>query len=219
MLPDDERHGTTAGRKRHQLDGETPCDPCKMAAARYQNLREIDILHGRPREVGMVGVQRRVQALMALGWGCPALAEMIGVSSAQVHKWTKPNAFVRSSTRDRIAAVYDELRDLEQPESRNAKYARTVATKHGWHPPRAWYDIDDPDEQPDLGYRHWRNHDEVDVVIVDRIMFGDYSLARAATKAERVEIVARWRADGRSLNDLERATGWEPRRYLERKTA
>ena len=49
-----------------------------------------------------------------------------------------------------------------------------------------------------------------DPVVIDRILAGDFTLAKTATKAERVEVVARWQG---ALNELERATGWRADRY------
>lgn len=157
MLPDDDpRHGTPAGRKAHRRANEDPCRRCKDAAAKYQNLRELDALRGAPRAGDDLGTRRRIQALVALGWCYPELAARSGVSGAQVHKWAKGGAYIRATSRDKIVGLYEALSMTHPPsdtpaQRRNAKYARTIAAKRGWPPPLAWDDIDDPNERPDMG--------------------------------------------------------------------
>ena len=60
-------------------------------------------------------------------------------------------------------------------------------------------DIDDPDERPDMNARD----DEVDEVVVLRILAGDFTLT--ANRAERYEVVRRWTG---ADNELERRTRW-----------
>jgi ParB family transcriptional regulator, chromosome partitioning protein len=52
---------------------------------------------------------------------------------------------------------------------------------------------------------------EIDEVVVDRILSGDYKTL--ATRAEKVEVVRRWTAGGRSAAELARLTGWKTERY------
>lgn len=49
---------------------------------------------------------------------------------------------------------------------------------------------------------------DFDHVVVERLLAGDYSLARVATNAERVAVITTTRARGESLNSLRKATGW-----------
>lgn len=56
-------------------------------------------------------------------------------------------------------------------------------------------------------------HDDVDEVVILRILQGDPTVAPAATLAERRAVVAAWSARGRPLSDLARLTGWKPERY------
>jgi hypothetical protein len=51
----------------------------------------------------------------------------------------------------------------------------------------------------------------VDDVAIDRVIAGDRSVR--LTKPERVELVRRWTASGRSLNEMERITGINSHRY------
>jgi transposase len=116
---------------------------------------------GRPRELSPIGTVRRVHALVALGHTMSSLAERLGVTQQSVNNLAKiPQAYVRRSTAERIAALYDELSmhlpDESTPTGRkNAYYARTVARKRGWLPPLAWDDIDN-DATPYIPSRQGR---------------------------------------------------------------
>lgn len=54
------------------------------------------------------------------------------------------------------------------------------------------------------------DHD-IDWVAVERVLAGD---PVPCTQAERIEVIQRWPATGRPLNDLQRLTGWNIFRYL-----
>lgn len=120
---------------------------------------------------------------------------------------------------------------------------RRQSAEKGWLPPLAWDDIDnDPDPEPlevrmcaaedcdnpaekrDWCHMHYQRlrragqlppmpaeHPEVDEVVIERVLSG--TPVPTASNAERVEIVARWKATGCPLRDLERLTGWKPERY------
>lgn len=148
MLPDDPRHGTTKGRHAHRKDGEEPCEPCKLAAAGYQAGRHYDMLRGIPREVSAVGAARRIQALMALGYSYRDIGAAMGVTHDVPRHIVVMRKYVRRSTAERVAEVYERLCMTPAPDSQRAKYARTIARKNGWAPPLAWDDIDNEAEQP-----------------------------------------------------------------------
>lgn len=196
------------------------CDDCRTAARNYQKRRVIDAESGRPRRVSSRGVTRRIHALACLGWDMYAIAREVQTGRETVRQWTLHDTVYRT-THDRMAEVYDRL-SMRLPPERDrmerlvASRARNKAKRNGWAPPLAWDDIDHDD--------HPRGHttpdrDDVDDALVLRVLDGDAALARKATAAERAEIVRRWRGDGRALNELERLTGWEPRRYIDKETA
>jgi hypothetical protein len=58
--------------------------------------------------------------------------------------------------------------------------------------------------------RYRRRQESVDPVVVDRILAGEVV---RATPPEREEVVRRWVADGRGINELARMTGWRVERY------
>lgn len=219
MKADDVRHGTRAGYYAHRKHDQPACDRCKRAAAAAQARYDHNRDHGIPGRVSPLGTQRRLQALIALGYTWTNLDAHLGNRMAEKFG-SERLTYVFPSTHAKIFALYESLRDTMPPQTTSKERgavtkAKRMAARRGWAAPDRWYDIDDPNERPDPGYDDYRNQQDksVDAVVVDRILSGDMTLARSATKAERVEVVARWRADGRALNELERLTGWEPRRY------
>lgn len=213
MLPDDERHGSERGHRAHRRAGQQPCDPCARARMRAQKARRME---GQKRKVSTVGSRRRVQALQALGWSRQIIARELGYTDNGAIAYLMTADSMLTVTAARIADVYDRLSRTE-PTGVGASRARTWASRHGYAPPTAWLNIDDPDEQPDPGYQAYRSHldNTIDEVVVDRVLAGDFTLARSTTKAEKVAIVAGWRDSGRSLTQLEKATGWQAYRYYE----
>ena len=143
MSPDDPRHGTRAGYNAHQKQSETACDACKRAAATYQARREWEKLQGRPRSIPAIGVQRRIQALMAIGWSSAEQAKVLGRHKRVIER-LRFVTFVHRETYDQIVAMYEQLSGRPGPST----ISRTRARAAGYAPPLAWDDIDDPDEQP-----------------------------------------------------------------------
>lgn len=207
MAPDDRRHGTNAGYIagcRHEC--------CRAAAARYHRGRAYDQLRGIPRKVPALGAQRRLQALVALGWSFGDIARRLGCARQNVHAILS-ETFIHARRHNAITAVYDAL-SMTVPEGPYATRSRRYAARHGWAPPFAWegVDIDDPTAEPLTGPDP-EPTDEIDWVVVERILDQDPTPARAATPAERVAVVAAWTAAGRSLKQLARLTGWKVERY------
>lgn len=178
MRPDDPRHGTNAGYLAHMRSERRACEDCRRAHVRYEKRRKHDTHRGTPRLIDPTGTQRRIQALVALGWTYGKIGERLGISSGGVYRMIVRYGVVRRDIAERAAAVYDEMSMTLPPtrtrqEKRDASYARTVARKHGWAPPLAWDNIDDPNEIPkgigykpqrpdcgtEWGYRWHRRHD------------------------------------------------------------
>ena len=92
------------------------------------------------------GSVRRVQALVALGWGLGHLADQLRISRGDMHKFMKSD-LVTVRRADLVDRVYSEMCMKTPPASTTAeRYARSralmTARKHGWVPPLAWDDID-----------------------------------------------------------------------------
>lgn len=198
MTPDDPRHGTRRGFDVHRKAGQVACDACKRAAARYEQERQLDLMHGKPRQIDATGTRRRIQALARLGWPSDA----IGLPRQQVWHLTQQK-YVLRATAEAVAEVYERLSMSLGP----SVVTRIRAERKGWPPPLAWNDIDN-DAEPH-GNVSKIGQVTVDEVVVLRILGGDYTLA--ATPAERAEVASRWPG---TLNELARLTGWKVERYF-----
>lgn len=123
-----------------------------------------------PALVDATGTARRLQALNRIGWRFTDLAARLGCTYQNVALWaamTSPR--VDRTTATRVANLYRELAGTPGP---SALAAQRAAAK-GWHSPIAWDNIDDPNEQPDLG-----------VVNITR---GETLAERAVRHAQRLE--------------------------------
>jgi hypothetical protein len=179
---------------------------------RYHKVRDLNELRGLPLTTlaPALGTQRRLQALMALGWSLARLEQHTGIDSTYLRVIVRHNQRVQPVTSARIAGAYDALsmtlppnstRGERQGVSRTLRYAR----EHGFVPPLAWDDID-----PDATPAYVQSDHDIDWVVVERILSGD---PVPATTPERRAVVASWPTTGRPLNDLARLTGWKVERY------
>lgn len=141
-----------------RLTGCSASDLRKIVDGRRTRLRAstaVKILAGRPRspEVGyrpICGVQRRIQALMALGWTCEQIGAAAGHSRGWASELLRQEGSVTVATLRAVSAVYDLLWDQAPPDSIGARRARAKAARSGWPPPLAWDDdkIDNPARRP-----------------------------------------------------------------------
>lgn len=169
-----------------------------------------------------IGIQRRVQALITLGWTARTIGNQMGVAERSVVRITKAGTHllrVKQEVSLKALPVYDELSMSFPPETTPhermaATKSRNLATRNGWAPPLAWDDIDDPDAKPDLGKTFHAfdlaRHDQLDPVVVERLLDGH---TVRATQAERREAMRRWTTAGNSKRSLERMHGWKDGRY------
>jgi len=148
MTPD-HRHGTVAGYNR------IPCreDCCKLAMARYKKRWAWDQLQGRSRTVSTLGTRRRIESLAWLGWSRTAIAERAGMQATNLARLIYGDTMT-AALAARFAALYDEL-SMTFPTGGAQAIANTrnQARARGAVSPLAWDDIDDPDEQPDTGWK------------------------------------------------------------------
>lgn len=213
MTPDDPRHGTYAG---YIAWCREEC--CRRAARDYQRQRYFDraVLDLPPRHVPKLGSVRRVHALQALGWSAEHLSQRLGHSRAYLNVAMNRNERrgIHQDTARKIAALYDELSMTFPPETHCTARQRRIAKERGWLPPLAWDEdaIDDPMVIPkDTGYDRKFNGTmmDIDPVVIERVLAGDVRVH--TTPAEKREVVRRWPGP---LNELERLTGWNARRYV-----
>lgn len=111
---------------------------------------------GRTVSVDAAGTQRRIQALVCIGWSQSRIGERIGMDPQNFNR-TIRSARVQAETARKIKALYEEL--WNQPQTgtdwhgkSSATRARNYAKANGWLPPLAWDDetIDDPATQPSV---------------------------------------------------------------------
>lgn len=156
--------------------------------------------------VPALGARRRVQGLLAAGWRYEDLTPLAGRS---LHVFAGNNCPTRMRAIDWriIDALYRQMETAPGDSFRT----KSRALAAGYAPPWAWNNIDNPREAPTLGASRV-SHDDVDPVVVDRVLAGEWRLP--ATRAERVEVIRRAIDMGRSQSWVEKNTGWNVARLL-----
>lgn len=212
IQPDDPRHGQTRG---YHAGCRNPC--CKAAIVRYEKSSKYRQISGIKWAIPAIGAQRRIQALMAMGWTSTDIALAAGWNHRnQIFRILKgqkgkPCTWVERKTYRAISDVFERL-SMTLPEHSPARArCRSIAAKNGWLPPLAWSNIDDPSEVPRKGSNH-KLRTDVDEAVVVRVLAGEQL---RTTPAEKDEIVRRWTALGGSFNDLERRLGINKYRHKE----
>lgn len=182
--------------------------------------------------VPMLGATRRIRALMRLGWRHQDITPLLGgrtshhISAGKFHQ-------INAHDWRLVDLVFEKLSATDGP----SDASRKRAADQGFAPPLAWDNIDNPQEQPrglnicekpdcqaevvakgmcgphyrQLSIGGVRGFDGFDEVAVERILAGAWRLP--SSPAERTEVCRRWAADGRSMNELGRLTGWATHRY------
>lgn len=210
MTPDDPRHGQPRG---YSAGCREAC--CKRAHALDVKLGRLRKVEGRPRAVPAIGAQRRIQALLAMGWTSTEIAASAGMRNRdrvlQVlnGQGGKPCQWVTRATHEQVAAVFDSLVSAQPELTWVRRRTKSIAARKGFLPPAAWDDIDNDPVPPAA------EPVDMDEVVVDRILAGD---RLEATPAEKAEVVRRWLAAGRPLAHLEAQTGWNGNRERLRAT-
>lgn len=196
LLVDDPRHGTMPG-----FSAGCRCRPCRDARNTYERRRrKLRQVLGVRYAIDATGTQRRIQALMALGWRAVDIATECGwVTGEAVHELLKRRSYVERTTAATVRAAYDRLSMTPGPSS----LTRRRAARNGWPPPLAWDDdgLDDPDAQPYVGGVD-NELEEVDEVAISEAMTGRRPIK--LTKTERIEAVRRLSAAGFSEQETAR---------------
>jgi hypothetical protein len=211
--PSDPRHGTTKG---FHAGCREQC--CKRALARDEKARRLDRLRGG-RAVPAIGAQRRLQALMRLGWSSHRIAKEAGLPHRN-HVWRiingqkgRPTGWIRRDTDAWVREVYDRL-SMKIPTGHYVNRTRAYAERAGWAPPLAWDEgaIDDPDARPHTGSNKATiDYDEAKVV---RRVNGERT--SKLTPAEAAEVERRLRKAGYSTKEIEETYAIKPERYHRR---
>jgi transcriptional regulator with XRE-family HTH domain len=119
----------------------------------------LDLL-GASVPVDATGTQRRLKALVAIGWSQARLSARLGMLQSNFGVIMYRRTHVTAATARAVAALYDELWDQAPPQSGHrekiaANRARNYARARKWAPPAAWDDdrIGDPSAGP---AQEWR---------------------------------------------------------------
>lgn len=137
------------------------------------------------RTVSSVGTHRRVRALGAIGYTRAHVGRLLGVSEWTVAQWLEGEQ-VLTTTRDKVKAVFDQHCLTPGP----SEAARRRARYFGSPPPLAWDDIDDPNEQPNLG--DTTRSDDYDETTVGQACEGRLTYAQiAGHRPDLIETVRR----------------------------
>lgn len=151
--------------------------------------------HGRVMTLG-VGPQRRIRALVAMGYSVQSLSELTGLT---VHKLStlRSDQLVPTAVWHVINDVYDRLSMTPGPD----KQGRDAAREQGWATPLAWDDdeIDNPRARPHSP----RGILGVDDAAVYRRLCGDRTPSLTLAEQEVIVAIAvqrRW--SGERLGDV-----------------
>ena len=214
MRADDPRHGSPAGRVAGCSE-----DCCLHASYVYEKRRRMHVARtGSGYSVPAWRVRRRLEALQALGWSMPVIAEMIGTNFRNLYHVARQEDVTRARF-EQVAAVYDRLSMRLPPAETHLQRISVAKTKghaarNGFAPPLAWDDIDDPNERPKGDTTS--NRDEPDEAVIERLLNG---VTVPSTVAEKREALRRWLAQGRSAAELCKRHGWKQGRYNEKGAA
>lgn len=205
---------TGRGHERHHGEGKLVRGPSRRVERR--TAEAIYAVEAIPANLGprMPDHERtamarlHIRALVAIGWSMSGLGERLGMAHPRnLHRMILDDTPLARESVDRIEALFTELAMTPAPETNqreriSASRARNYAKAHGWLPPLALDDLDADESAAD----------HFDEAAIYRRMQGDRAVR--LTKAEAAEIVRRWQASGRPLNECERLTGINPRRHL-----
>lgn len=103
------------------------------------------------RPLNGCGTQRRLQALVAIGWTQTELGARIGMTVQNMGILMHGDSvMIEARTVRAVLALYDDLWDKPKDGDFASRVARRSAEKYGWVSPLAWDDddIDDPRKEP-----------------------------------------------------------------------
>jgi hypothetical protein len=137
-------------------------------AIRIQTVHPTAAVLAGGAKVPAIGTQRRLQALVAIGWSQSKLANRLGMQISNFGKLFD-HAQVFASTERKVRALFDELCDVAPPHDGHRQliaYNRSInmAREREWPHPGAWLgiDMDDPAAHPNAtGY----DNDRVEAVL------------------------------------------------------
>lgn len=187
------------------------CGPCRDAQTRYVKRWRLARARGAKFMVPSAPSVRKLQALARLGHTFSDIAREAGYSGPAAITNLMKRDVIRSATEVRIEEVYRHLEMKIPYMTHHRRLVQQRAIDEGWLPPLAYDDID-------LGIvAEVESTAEVPPgrfdleVVEDFLQYGTWK--RRTSRLEKIEIMRRWLADGRSENELCRLTGWRAGRY------
>lgn len=169
--------------------------------------RREDAALGITRRVDPLPTQRRLQALIAVGWSAGDVAARLGITQQAMSKVLHRDTWIHRSTADRVARIYRELEGTQPPDTPWTRRNLARARREGWLPPSAYVDIDTGEIVQSSIDRDRLSLEEVDYML-------DGHWRHPLSLREKTEVLRRWMAAGRSEASLCRLTGWRAGRYL-----
>lgn len=186
-----------------------PTTEAKILATR------LDLAVGLP--VDATGTQRRLQALVTLGWSIGQISAHTGIDRQPLDKAIHGGA-ISVGTREGVRQAYDRLWNAAPPETNQreriaASRSRRRAALNRWAPPMAWDDdtIDDPATGPAHKLRDTDLARGVDESAVERRIAGERV---KLTRAERWVAVRRLHSQGLNDGQIGRTLGYPDRTIL-----
>ncbi|MFE3276389.1 hypothetical protein [Nocardia sp. NPDC059239] len=139
-------------------------------AARIMAVTHVPVPAQSGMKVPNIGTKRRIQALLAIGWKLDDLGQLAGVSGRQFSQYNT-RTWVQYETWAKVRELYEELSGTPG----SSRYGETRARNSGYLPPLAWegHDIDHPQQSPI--WMPATPDDELDEVLLDRIIHGKHS--------------------------------------------
>jgi DNA-binding CsgD family transcriptional regulator len=139
--------GPRGAEKRHREKDPASRTVLATVAAQILALTPDDV---DARLVPSLGTERRLQALVAVGYTESELATRLGMNIGNFNGLILGRrSRVTSGTHETTRQVFKELWAKPSTGTRAAA-SRRLAQRHGWVGPLSWDDIDDPAETPNL---------------------------------------------------------------------
>lgn len=208
--PPDHRHGETANC---YCTHRCRCDDCRAGRARQQRRVYRAKAYGTyEAPIPAIGMQRRMQALIANGWSLAAMGQRLGVSR-QVMRTVFERTRTNRATHEVIAALYDDMWDMKPPattprEKQTIARNKAWAKREGWLPPLAWDDdaIDIPEgvadqEAPAVPEQPTPWGERLDQSVVDAALAGDQPRLAPRETREVISILNEYRWSARRIAD------------------
>ena len=132
-----------SGVARHRREKTVTCAHCREQCRIHMARGRVNRYVNGPRRIPALGTQRRIRALMRVGWPQIEVAARLGVRFSVVNRiLTQKTVF--TETAEKITQVYGQLAWETGPSTRT----RALAVTRGWPGPMDWDDPDNPDEVP-----------------------------------------------------------------------